>query len=97
MSRLMLNLHEGAGIHSDITNTGISGSDNSTTLLFTSRIAMHEGDILTRPVLSDLSAGETRYTEEFTSAEDTLDQEDAIEMVPRGLRSKSIAQSGSDY
>ena len=93
MSRLMLNLHESAGIHTAVTN--ISSSDNSTTLLFTSRIAKHEGDILTGPILSDFSVRETRYTEETTSADDTLDQEDAIEMVPRGHRLKNIV--GSDF
>lgn len=94
MSRLMLNLHESAGIHTAVTN--ISSSDNSTTLLFTSRIAMHEGDILTGPVTSDLSIPDTRYMEEMTSADNTLDQEEAIEMVPRGRSRKSIARSDSD-
>ncbi|KAI0726586.1 hypothetical protein C8Q72DRAFT_845211 [Fomitopsis betulina] len=79
MSRLMLNLHEGAATHS--TSANISSSENSTTLLFTSRIAMHESDMQIGRVLSDISVRETRYVEERTSGDETMDEEDAIELV----------------
>ncbi|EPS96482.1 hypothetical protein FOMPIDRAFT_47930, partial [Fomitopsis schrenkii] len=93
LSRIMLNLHEGVAIQSA---ADLSSSDNITTLLFTSRIAMHEDDMLTGRILGDLSVRESRYVEDLPSADETLDQEEAIEMVPSGHRHKSTSRSDSD-
>lgn len=42
---------------------------------------MHESDMQTGRVLSDISVRETRYVEERTSGDETMDEEDAIELV----------------
>ncbi|KAH9924195.1 uncharacterized protein B0H18DRAFT_1012769 [Fomitopsis serialis] len=86
MSRLMLNLHESAGIRSTptITNAGSTGSsETSTTLLFTSRIVMHDGDIVSVPIPRDFSFHDRRDDEEAMVPDDVLDQPEDIEMAPR--------------
>ncbi|KAH9831175.1 uncharacterized protein C8Q71DRAFT_783117 [Rhodofomes roseus] len=97
MSRLMLNLHESAGISSS-TITNLS-TDNSSTLLFTSGIGIQEGDILTMSIARDVSPYNHRDTEEGTITDDVLpvDQPEEIEMVPQDYRRRrSTARTGSD-
>ncbi|KZT63832.1 hypothetical protein DAEQUDRAFT_718948 [Daedalea quercina L-15889] len=80
MSRFMLNLHESAGINSTLASP--SSSDNSTTLLFTSRIDMQSGDILTVPIPESAHRQNPRDIE-MAITDDVLDLPEEIEMVTR--------------